>query len=104
MPEPQPTPKHASTSTHFLNTRSSPYLPTPLRAAGVPGTGVSAGPNVSFSEFLNSPLTTGPTPASDGAVGRIRRGEKRRASDDSVEESSDEEGTIEMNPSPSRKA
>jgi len=105
LPEPQPTPQHASTSAHFLNTRSSPYLPTPLRAAGVPGTGVAAGPNVSFSEFLNSPMTAGPGPASDGAVGRIRRGEKRRASDDeSGEESSDDEDTIDGNPSPSKKA
>lgn len=103
LPEPQPTPQHASTSSHFLNQRSSPYLPTPLRAAGIPGTGVSAGPNVSFSEFLNSPMTTGPGPASDGAVGRIRRGEKRRASDDSADESSDDEGTIDGDRSPSKK-
>ena len=66
---------------------------------------MSAGPNVSFSEFLNSPMTAGPGPASDGAVGRIRRGEKRRASDDeSGEESSDDEDTIDGNPSPSKKA
>jgi hypothetical protein len=65
---------------------------------------VSAGPNVSFSEFLNSPMTAGPGPASDGAVGRIRRGEKRRASDDdSADESSDDEGTIDGDRSPSKK-
>lgn len=66
---------------------------------------MSAGPNVSFSEFLNSPMTAGPGPASDGAVGRIRRGEKRRASDDddSADESSDDEGTIDGDPSPSKK-
>ena len=44
LPEPQPTPQHDSSSNHFIYTRSSPYLPTPLRAAGVPGTGVSNGP------------------------------------------------------------
>lgn len=66
---------------------------------------MSTGPNVSFSEFLNSPMTAGPAPASDGAVGRIRRGEKRSASDDSDLESSDDEGTIEGdNPSPTKKA
>jgi hypothetical protein len=59
---------------------------------------------VSFSEFLNSPMTTGPAPASDGAVERIRRGEKRGASDDdSGDESSDDEGTIEGDTSPSKK-
>ena len=58
---------------------------------------------MSFSEFLNSPMTTGPGPASDGAVGRIRRGEKRRASDDSADESSDDEGTIDGDRSPSKK-
>ena len=105
VPDPQPTPQHASSTNHFLNTRSSPYLPTPLRGAGVPGSGMSTGPNVSFSEFLNSPMTAGPAPASDGAVGRIRRGEKRSASDDSDLESSDDEGTIEGdNPSPTKKA
>jgi hypothetical protein len=105
LPEPQPTPQHSSTSNHFLNTRSSPYLPTPLRAAGIPGTGVSNGPNVSFSEFLNSPMTAGPAPASDGAVGRIRRGEKRGADDDSGldDESSDDEGTLDGNRSPTKK-
>jgi hypothetical protein len=104
LPEPQPTPQHTSTS-HFLNPRSSPYLPTPLRAAGVPGS-VSAGPNVSFSEFLNSPMTAGPAPASDGAVGRIRRGEKRGVSDDDngLDDSSDDEGTIDGDRSPSKKA
>lgn len=104
LPEPQPTPQHASTSNHFLNTRSSPYLPTPLRAAGtVPG--ISNGPNVSFSEFLNSPMTAGPAPASDGAVGRIRRGVKRDVSDESGMESSDDEGTIDGDDrSPTKKA
>ena len=104
IPDPQPTPQHASTSNHFLGTRSSPYLPTPLRAAGVPGSAMSTtGPNVSFSEFLNSPMTTGPAPASDGAVSRNRRGEKRAASEDSDLETSDDEGTIEGDRSPSKK-
>jgi hypothetical protein len=58
-------------------------------------------PNVSFSEFLNSPMTTGPGPASDGAVGRIRRGEKRSADDESLEESSDDD-TMEVNRSPTK--
>jgi hypothetical protein len=102
VPEPQPTPQHASTSSNFLNPRSSPYLPTPLRASGVPGTGESSGPNVSFSEFLNSPMTGGPLPSSDGALARFRRGEKRSANDDECE-SSDDEGTIDGNQSPSKK-
>lgn len=103
LPEPQPTPQHASTSTHFLAQRSSPYLPTPLRAAGVPGqVGMTNAPNVSFSEFLNSPMTTGPAPASDGAVGRIRRGEKRSADDESLDESSDDDDTMEVNRSPTK--
>jgi hypothetical protein len=102
-PEPQPTPQHNSSTNHFLNPRSSPYLPTPLRASGVPG-GVSTGPNVSFSEFLNSPMTTGPALASDGAVGR-RRGEKRSLGSDEESglESSDDEGTIDGDRSPSKK-
>jgi hypothetical protein len=106
LQEPQHTPQHTSTSNQFLYTRLSPYLPTPLRAAGVPGTGVSNGPNVSFSDFLNSPMTAGPAPSSDGAVGRIRRGEKRSASDDNGgldEESSDDEGTIGGDRSPTKK-
>lgn len=105
LPEPQATPQHTSTN-HFLNTRSSPFLPTPLRAAGVPGTGASNGPNVSFSDFLNSPMTAGPAPASDGAVRRIRRGDKRGAGDDSGldDESSDDEGTINGDRSPTKKA
>jgi hypothetical protein len=59
---------------------------------------------VSFSEFLNSPMTTGPAPASDGAVGR-RRGEKRSlgSDEDSGLESSDDEGTIDGDRSPSKK-
>lgn len=79
-------------------------MPTPLRAAGtVPG--VSNGPNVSFSEFLNSPMTAGPAPASDGVVGRIRRGEKRDVSDESGMESSDDEGTVDGDDrSPTKKA
>jgi len=49
-------------------------------------------------------MTAGPGPASDGAVGRIRRWEKRRASDDdSADESSDDEGTIDGDRSPSKK-
>ena len=58
---------------------------------------------MSFSEFLNSPMTTGPAPASDGAVSRNRRGEKRAASEDSDLETSDDEGTIEGDRSPSKK-
>jgi hypothetical protein len=105
VPDPQPTPQHAATSNHFLATRSSPFLPTPLRAAGIPGSAMSTtGPNVSFSEFLNSPMTAGPAPASDGAVSRNRRGEKRPASEESDLESSDDEGTIEGDdPSPTKK-
>jgi len=102
LPEPQPTPQHSTSS--YLNPRSSPYLPTPLRATGVPGTGVSTGPNVSFSEFLNSPMTAGPAPASDGAVPQsLRRGEKRRASEEELEDESDDEGTIDDR-SPTKKA
>ena len=97
-----------STSNPFIYTRSSPYIPTPLRAAGVPGTGVSNGPNVSFSEYLNSPTSTGPALASDGAVGRIRRGEKRSGSDNDNgledESSDDDEGTIDAERSPTKKA
>ena len=99
VPEPQPTPQHASTSNPFLNQRSSPYLPTPLRAAGLSGQG-SSGPNVSFSEYLNSPLTTGPVPASDGAAERIRRVGKRPAEDS---DDSDDETVEGDNGSPQRK-
>jgi len=52
-------------------------------------------------------MTTGPALASDGAVGRIRRGEKRSANDDDSgleDESSDDEGTIEADRSPTKKA
>ena len=103
LPEPQPTPQHSTSS--YLNPRSSPYMPTPLRGSGVHGTGVSTGPNVSFSEFLNSPMTAGPAPASDGGAvpQSLRRGEKRRASEDDLEEDSDDEGTIEDR-SPTKKA
>jgi hypothetical protein len=59
---------------------------------------VSNGPNVSFSEFLNSPLTAGPTLASDGAVGRIRRSDDGGLGDDS-----DDEGTIDGDGSPTKK-
>jgi len=49
-------------------------------------------------------MTAGPAPASDGAVGRIRRGEKRDVSDDSDMESSDDEGTVDGdNRSPTKK-
>ena len=104
LPEPQPTPRHTSTSTHFLNTRSSPYLPTPLRAAGLPGPGVTNAPNVSFSEFLNSPMTTGPAPASDGAVRRIRRRAKRSADNDGSleDELSDDDDMMDMSRSPTK--
>jgi hypothetical protein len=51
-------------------------------------------------------MTAGPAPASDGAVGRIRRGEKRGVSDDDngLDDSSDDEGTIDGDRSPSKKA
>ena len=106
MPEPQPTPQHATSSNHFLDTRSSPYLPSPLRAAGVPGTGGSNGPNISFSEFLNSPITAGPAPSSDGAVGRIQRGEKRNTNDDDsgLEDEISDDGTIDGDQSPTKMA
>jgi len=104
LPDPQPTPQHTSASTHFLNTRSSPYLPTPLRAAGLPGAGLTNAPNVSFSEFLNSPTTTGPAPASDGAVGRSRRGTKRSVDDDGSPEdqSSDDDDIMDTSRSPTK--
>ena len=104
LAEPQPTPQHTSTSTHFANTRSSPYLPTPLRAAGLPGVGGTNAPNVSFSEFLNSPMTTGPAPASDGAVGRIRRKAKRSADHHGSleDELSDDDDMMDTNRSPTK--
>lgn len=50
-------------------------------------------------------MTTGPAPASDGAVGRIRRGQKRGADNDGGldDESSDDEGTIDGHRSPTKK-
>ena len=51
-------------------------------------------------------MTTGPTPASDGAVGRISRVVKRGVNGDGIEldESSDDEGTIDGDRSPTKKA